>query len=289
MSELVTRLRPTMAFVLAMLAPAACMARDSDGAGQEERPAAQAPDPPPQRPERGERTPVAPAEMFGQWRLAELTGVPPAEAPGLHVLIGEHRIEARSQCIPFAFTLALENGAATVSEQPWGAPVCARGRTPVEAAFPAVMTAARRIERRPGGRLAFVGARGEAVFERPQAPVANPFAEVPGPVPWLMWGEWRVEAIDGAPLPAGQPIRLLFYAREIEARSGCVAMGWSYGQDGANLTVGRESWPHPVCERSRSPAERALEAIMAGEVRIGRASPNERLLVGGQGTLLLRR
>lgn len=228
-------------------------------------------------------------EIFGQWRLAALSGAP-ARDHEIHLLIGRLGIEAVSQCVPFGFRLPFPAAATPPPARPSDPPepVCARGLSPAEQAFARTMEAAARVERRGGGRIAFVGPRGDAVLERPAAPVTNPFQNAPGPGPDLMWGEWRVEAVGGHAL-AGEPIRLLFGRRTVEAMSGCVAMLWRYRQDRDRLALEREGTVGGICERAESPEEAALRAALSGEVRIARSTPTERLLAGSGGTVSLRR
>lgn len=228
--------------------------------------------------------------LFGQWQLVSLTGASLAENPPIHLLIGHEQMEAMSQCVPFALSISFLEGVATVTPRQWPGPVCARGLSPAEEAFPIVMAAARKAERRPGGRVAFVGPRGEAVIERPAEMPANPFGNAPGPDPWLMWGEWQVRTAGGKEV-GREPMRLLFLANEVEAQSGCVAMAWryEYGGHGA-LRLKRSDAARTTCERMESPAERALAAIFdGGEVRIVNKAPGERLLIGKAGTVHLAR
>jgi hypothetical protein len=232
---------------------------------------------------------MAPHELFGQWQLVALTGVAVPDHPKVHLLIGYDRIEAFSQCIPFNFSISLEQGRATIATQRWPGGVCARAQSPLENAFPAAMEGIRRVDRRRGDRIAFVGDEGEILLERPQPPPDNPFYNEPKPPPWLMWGMWRVAAVDGRPLQADGPIELLFFTRGIEARSGCVWMRWAFEQDWARLAITPEPWPHPICERTLSPAERAVRAILAGEVRMEGSTAAERVLIGEAGRVLLRR
>jgi hypothetical protein len=60
-------------------------------------------------------------------------------------------------------------------------------------------------------------------------------------------------------------------------------------QSGNDLILSRSTGAGAVCERMDSPSERALAALFNGAVRIERAAPNERLLVGKAGSLLLER
>jgi|GEM_PF-6538961 len=228
-------------------------------------------------------------EIWGQWRLVSLTGADIAGEHRIHVLIGRMGIEAVSQCVPFTLPLPFPTSPSPrrrATDPPEA--VCARGLSPTEQAFPQVIQAAERVERRPEGRIAFVGRRGEAVLERPPEPVTNPFGNAPGPGPWVMWGEWRVAEIGGRPV-AGEPIRLLFRHRTVEAMSGCVAMLWRLGQQGARLGFERETWVGGVCERMPRPEETALESVLSGELAIVRSTATERLLSGPGGSVLLRR
>ena len=238
-----------------------------------------------------------PGDLFGQWQLVSLSGASLVDQPVIHLLVGAADLEAISQCVPFRFPLHFGVGEVSVGDRPGrpGPPlpgarppaVCARALSPLEQAFPQVMLATRRVEHRPNRRIAFVGDRGEAVIERPASPPTNPFGNRPGPGPRQMWGAWQVAEIDGR--PAAPAIDILFKANGIEARSGCVTLAWTFEQVGGALAIAPESWPHPVCERMRSPDEEALARILTGEVSITGASDRERLLTGRAGTIALRR
>ena len=283
--------RLRLAIALALTALASCIAEPAaereEANGPVSVPSA-VPAPPPPPPSSQEiRTSE---DLFGQWRLAALTGADLARQHPIHLLVGRQRVEAVSQCIPFDFRLPFAAERPPVPprrEEPVG--VCARALSPVEQLFPQVMQAARRVERREGGRVAFVGGRGEALLERPSAPVTNPFENQPEPSPLVMWGEWRAEAVDGRELTAAEPLRLLFGQRSVEAMSGCVSMLWRYSQQSERLAFERVAWPGAVCERTLQPSESALQAIFSGDVRIARATARERLLVGRAGSVLLRR
>ena len=229
-------------------------------------------------------------EIWGQWRLVSLTGADLAGQPRIHLLIGRQGVEAVSQCVPFNLPLPFPVPPPPPPRRPPPPPepICARTLSPTERAFPQVIHAATRVERRAEDRIAFVGRRGEAVLERPAEPVTNPFESQPGPGPWAMWGEGRVAEIGARPV-AGEPIRLLFGRRSAEAMSGCVAMLWRLGQDGARLSFERETGIGGVCERMPRPEETALRAALSGEVAIARSTPTERLLSGRGGSVLLRR
>jgi hypothetical protein len=228
-------------------------------------------------------------EIWGQWRLVSLTGAESAGGHRIHLLIGRQGIEAVSQCVPFNLPLPFPVPPPPPRRRPQPPePVCARTLSATEQTFPQVIHSTDRVERRAEGRIAFVGRRGEAVLERPPEPVTNPFENEPGPGPWAMWGAWRVAEIGGRPV-AGEPIRLLFRRRGVEAMSGCVAMSWRLGQDGGRLSFERETWVGGVCERMPRPEETMLETVLSGDLAIARSTPTERLLSGRNGSLLLRR
>jgi hypothetical protein len=204
------------------------------------------------------------------------------------MLVGQARIEATSQCVPFAFAIRfVEPGRVAVRPEPWLDPVCERGRSRAEQVFPRIMAAARRVERRPGGRVAFVGAQGEALVERPPEPVTNPFGNDPGPEPWQMWGAWRLERLNGT--PAAVPIELIFYQRLAEARSGCVSFLWRLGWASPGAFRLDRDGTHATCERAPVPDEEALVRILDGEVRVEAQGPLRRRLVGRAGSVTLVR
>jgi hypothetical protein len=267
-----------------MLALPACTPA-GPGAADPDAPVSSADRAPPTAPQPDQ---VAPGELFGQWRLVALTGARLADSPPLHLLIGQARIEATSQCVPFFFASAFEaDGRVAVRALSWPGPVCARGLLPAEETFPRVMVAARRVERRADGRIAFVGPLGEAVIERPAEPVLNPFGNDPGPDPWQMWGGWRLERVDNA--MADSPIELNFSQYSVEARSGCVSFLWrlDWGPRGA-LRLDRDE-SHAACERGLTPHEEKLTRILDGDVRVEPISPVRRRLAGRAGAVTLVR
>ena len=229
---------------------------------------------------------ATPSGLFGQWRVESLSGTELGQSPPIHLLVGHDRIEATSQCVPFAFSIAFHDGSIRVRAESWPGPVCARGLLPSEQAFPRILAAARRLEPRPGGRLAFVGTAGEAVIARPAEPVANPFGNEPAPEPLLLWGEWRLERV-GA-VPAEAPIRLVFMHHQVDALSGCVVLRWRLEGWGAAVRLERDS-NLVSCERSLSADEQALVDILDGEVRVEAPDPRRRRLTGRAGTIVLQR
>ena len=131
--------------------------------------------------------------------------------------------------------------------------------------------------------MAFVGNDGEALFERPK--VAS---ELYSDNPWLMWGEWRVESFSLGDQATRDPgIRVLFKTGHIEAEASCKSWRLPYQQEGDRLTI--QSNHISGCERDDFYSEQAFSKIMAGEMKIQRFSPMERLLVGSAGSIRLVR
>ena len=241
---------------------------------------------PPPAPQRA--APVTPDALFGQWQLVRLGGAALPEGAAIHLLVGHSGVEAVSQCVAFGFRLPGQPPPPRFPSIPVQ-PVCARALSPAEERFSAVVNPILRMERRAGGQVALIGEEGEAVIARPASPVTNPFANAPRPDPRLMWGAWHVAAADGRPVGGGERIEILFGRRAVDGRSGCVPMHWAHEQQGETLTFARLAAPVPVCERGLSEAERGVERVFSGHVRIARSTATERLLVGAGGTVLLRR
>ena len=233
--------------------------------------------------------PVGHEELFGQWHLVEMPGVAPGQQLNIHLLVGRYGIEAVSQCITFGKVLP----GAVLPEPPprrEAAPapvVCLRTHTPVERTFGPMLAAVQSFERLADGRVALRGARGDLVIERTARPVLNPLQNSPGPGPHLMWGEWRIAAIDGSPPP--DPMTMLFFRNRLEVGSGCVHFGRYFEQEGPTLRLSPDPTVTTICERMTSPAEDAVERILAGKLEIVSSTPTRRLLRGAGGTLLLER
>ncbi len=132
--------------------------------------------------------------------------------------------------------------------------------------------------------MAFVGNDGEALFDRPKAT-----SELYSDDLWLMWGKWRVVSINFRGKAVHNPVRItvLFETSRIEAQASCKYWLLPYQQEGDRLTIQAD---HILgCERDSYYDERAFSKIMAGEMKIQRPSPNERLLVGSAGSIRLVR
>ena len=232
--------------------------------------------------------PVSPEQLFGQWRLVEMPGVPQDQPLEIHLLIGRYGIEAVSQCITFRKILpgvVFPDPPNPHPDQP--EPVCARMLSPIEQKFGPMLAAATSMERLGEGRALLRGAKGDLVIARNEEPVLNPLQNVPGPGPFLLWGEWRIAAIDGS--APDTPMSLLFFKNRLEFGSGCVHFGRYIEQQGAELRLSPDPTVTTICERMTSPAEEAAERIWSGTVRIAESSPRRRLLRGAEGTILLGR
>lgn len=231
--------------------------------------------------EQGRETPAL-EELFGQWQVRDLNGTRPGE---IHVLIGRASVEAVSQCIPFGFLLPQHPP--PKSTGPTTDLVCARMPTPHEQAFGRAAAAISHTELLPDGTLLLTGQGVRMLLDRPREPVLNPFQNTPGPGPSLMWGEWRVAAIDGkAP---STPMQIAFFRRRLELNSGCVWIGRRMEQEGTALRLSADLNVTTICERMTSAEEDAAKRILSGTVTIAQSTPRRRLLRGSGGTILIER
>ena len=253
----------------------------------EQQPTASASDSRAEQPEPAEPQAASHEEIFGQWRLVDMPGRPPDYPHEIHLLIGRYMIEAVSQCIPFGKMLP---GAVAGPARPNGDGsllICARMMSPTEQSFGRTLAAADTIEKLLDGRLQLRGRAGTLVLARNAEPVLNPFQNTPGPGPHLMWGEWRVAAINGK--RPSSPMTMLFFKERLEVGSGCVHFGRRIEQEGATLRLSPDSTITTVCERMTSADESLAGRILSGTVSIARSTPRQRLLSGKSGSILLVR
>ncbi len=207
---------------------------------------------------------VHPWEISGQWQLVGVTGAKVSPQSPIEMLINGSHVEAISRCVRFDFkgpfgqiggmrarqSLAKAQSPENGTRSP---PDCGRALNPVETAFAKIMRKIRLLQPRPGGRVAFVGNDGEAVFERPK--VAS---ELYYDDPWLMWGEWSVESMnpEGEAVHGWEGIRVLFKTSQIEAEASCKSWLRPYQQEGDRLTV--QANPIRGCERDDYYKEQAF-------------------------------
>lgn len=206
------------------------------------------------------------------------------------LLVGSRELEAVSQCIrigPFEYDRTAGGGIAVRQPAPRrpapGSPpiaMCARGLSPNEQALVPILFAARRVERRPDGRVVISGPGGALTMVRPEGALANPWGNAPPPPVPPALGAWRLASIDGRDL-GSERIELLLRSHLIEWRSGCVNEARALEREGDRLLPG-EIDPYPVCERGRTPAEEALGRLTSGPVT-ARMSPSGRLGLTGSG------
>lgn len=233
--------------------------------------------------------PASHEEMFGQWRLTDMPGPPPDYPHDIHIVIGSYAIEAVSQCIPFGKLLP----GAVVGPRPappGGHPapvICARMPSPAERRFGRTLAAVDTFEMLPDGRLRLRGDAGDLLFGRNHQPVLNPFQNTPGPGPHLMWGEWRVAALNGK--PPSSAMTMLFFKERLELDSGCVNFGRRFEQEGAILRLSPDPNVAAICERMTSRDEQAADRMLSGVIAIIRSTARQRLLSGREGTILLER
>lgn len=232
-----------------------------------------------------------PGGQVGLWEVAAVNGraVPPEHHP-IYLLNGSSGGEAQSQCIPYAFVWPghERNPAPPRPAKPGPAPVvCARGLTPVEKALGPALASVQRIGAADGAMLFLEGEHGSVTLRRPAEPALNPFGNSPGPGPTVMWGEWRVAAVNGrAPDTA---MTLLFFRERLELVSGCVTIGRLVEQLGPSLSLSADPGVTTRCERMTSPDELAAERILAGDLRLEGAQPRRRTLSGPAGSITLVR
>jgi hypothetical protein len=232
------------------------------------------------------------APMTGQWRLAALTGHD-LEASQHHpiYLVGlVGRLDLTSQCVPFFFRYQFDETSIVMRDgYPPGAPVCARGLSPIETDLPKIILAAKRAEQRGENAFALIGPAGEAVFVKPAAPVTNPFGNNPDPDEWLLWGEWRVTAVNGK-AAEGEPIDVAIGYERIEAYGAGASIGFTYRQELPDLiTVDETGMELPVVQPGLSATKTALRAALRGSLTIGGDGPNKRILRGVHGEIELQR
>lgn len=232
-------------------------------------------------------------DLFGSWLVEEIApaGEPPRPEPIMILLVGSHELEAVSQCIrigPFQYDRTAGGGIAVRQPPPRrptpGSPpiaMCARGLSPNEQALAPILLAARRVERRPDGRIAISGPEGGLTMVRPVGALANPWGNAPPPPVPPALGAWRLASIDGLELAESERIELLLRSHRIEWRSGCVNQGRALHREGDRLLPG-EIDPFAVCERGRTRAEEALGRLTSGPI-IARMSPSGRLGLTGSG------
>ena len=238
----------------------------------------------------------AASDLFGEWQVTSLETplLSPQERrigdPGrIALLIGVRGIEASSQCVPFLFEHGRNGERIRITEQGWPEPVCARGLTPYERVFGAVLAGASRIEQTGSGEFRLSGAAGSVTLQRPAGGmVANPFGNQPAPGGELLWGHYRVAEIGGVAPPPDVPIDVALGRIWIEARSGCLPFRWRWIRAGSGWEV-REDWPDPRCEQGHSEAEQALEQTMRAVRRLDWVAPYRLRLSGPAGSVTLVR
>lgn len=229
--------------------------------------------------------------LLGAWQVMAINGreLDQAHHP-IYLLNGRSGGEAQSQCLPFAFNWPGHARQLSASKQPGSGPVqpiCARGWTPQEEALGPALATARRFVLKGSSRVLASGEKGQLVLARPADPILNPAQNVPSPSPTQMWGEWRVEALNGrAP---SSPMTLLFFRQRLELISGCVAIGRLVEQLGSDFTMTPDAGVLTTCERMTSPDEQAAERILAGTLRLMEAGPRRRTLAGRGGSITLTR
>ena len=242
-----------------------------------------------------QRTP----DLFGTWLIETVakSGAGPRERySDMILLVGNRQLEVLSQCVTIGpFDYARTAGGGIVISQPEvrprppsaapaPAPVqCARALSPAEQALAPILLAARTVTPGRGGTVALAGQAGTVAMRRPAGALANPRGQAPPPRTPPLLGTWQLVALDGRPLIADERIELLLRPGRIEWRSGCVNETRTLSRDRDSLILG-EVDPFPVCERGRSPAERALETLLSAALK-ARTSADGRLTLQGSGVI----
>jgi hypothetical protein len=76
-------------------------------------------------------------------------------------------------------------------------------------------------------------------------------------------GRWKMKSLSIRPLaPTDYPLLLDIGNHQITVRSQCVSLYWSYHLSGTAIRTLPKSLDEPMCERSRTATERAVEALM---------------------------
>lgn len=239
------------------------------------------------------------SDLFGAW-VVETVGSSgeAASASGWDqvLLVGSRQLEIISQCVtigPFGYGRTVGGGIAVgqseVQPAPRGAPglpapvKCARTLTPAERELGPLLLAAREVTPTGNGTITLSGPRGSLTARRPSGALNNPRGEAPPPsVPPLL-GAWQFVSIEGRPLPSAARMEMLLTPNRIEWRSGCVNEARELRRGRDVLLPGKVD-PFPVCERGRSPSERAAERLFAGSIA-ARMSRDGSLTVQGSGVV----
>lgn len=197
---------------------------------------------------------TAPADLRGEWRLAEMNGRRPAatgedSAVPITMTVGDFSFRAQSQCIAIWRRYERQGDRLVVTPLNPGA-MCARGLSAWEVEFDRTLsdvTSASRTD----GLLRLQGAAGQLTFEPAPAQPRESFT-----------GRWRLRFVHGASPPSGeQPLEITVTGDRITANA-CVFAGWRYRQDGRLLEVA--ALEEPVCERTLTPFEQRFGAFMRG-------------------------
>lgn len=107
------------------------------------------------------------AALEGGWIVSQIHGsAPPPGTTVIQVDIGEGRIRARSQCVPFWWTYALTPEGIATAPAPYPDPVCDRALSHWEDAFEEAIGRASTVEPQPDGSMLIRGPGGQVLLRR---------------------------------------------------------------------------------------------------------------------------
>jgi heat shock protein HslJ len=160
-------------------------------------------------------------------------------------------------------------------------PPCDAVGARVDTALAALLAARPRFVTGPNGEILIGGGGHWATGEKPRAPLED---DAP-----LLFGTWRIIAIDGAPPAGGEAPQLAFGLTGYAGGAGCNSMQGHYLAHGRRLFAPPPVRTEMACGPPLDAQEERLARLLAEAPRIALAEGGELALVGTSGSLRLRR
>jgi|GEM_PF-997005 len=160
-------------------------------------------------------------------------------------------------------------------------PPCAAEDSAADIALAALLAARPRLVAGPNGEILIGGGGHWATGGRPRAPLED---DAP-----LLFGTWRIVAIDGAPPAGAAPSQLAFGLSGYSGGAGCNSMQGYYLAHGRRLFAPPPVRTEMACGPPLDAQEDRVARLLGGAPRIALAEGGELALIGETGSLRLRR